>query len=83
MLGCLLAWCLFLGGPARAEEHAKPPIVIATTAHHEVEKFDLADAKQRADFFEKIVADELNHVEVEKPIPNPIVPAADLGVWAR
>ena len=53
MLGCLLAWCLFLGGLAgRGARH--PPIVIATTAHHEVEKFDLADASSVPIFLRRL-----------------------------
>jgi F-type H+-transporting ATPase subunit b len=70
--------------PATADEHekTKPPVYVATDEHHTVKKFDFADPKQREEFIEKASKGEFETVDLEKVPPNPIMPAADLGIWA-
>jgi F-type H+-transporting ATPase subunit b len=83
--GTLLALLLVAPGCSRTDEHHKaagPPTILATDTHHKAKKFNLADAKQKEEFFKEVEAGHLEHMEVEKPVPNPIVPVWDLGLWS-
>ncbi len=84
MVWLLIAGCMFAPAAARADEvkAGRPPKVIASDAHHNEFKFDLADPKQKAEFWEKLDSGHLEHWEVEKPLPNPLDIKADLGLWA-
>jgi F-type H+-transporting ATPase subunit b len=78
------AACLVWAAPARCDEKApaKPPVYIATDEHHTVAKFDFANPQQREEFIEKASKGEFESIELDKVPPNPIMPAADLGLWA-
>jgi F-type H+-transporting ATPase subunit b len=66
--------------PGNKTDGEKPSkVVLHIGPDHKEVQFDLSDPKRRKDLIEAILNNQVEEISVER---NPVVPEADLGIWA-